>query len=188
MESEAARSTAVPVAAGATARVRRPKRAAAEVAPNYAEIRGDGNTSSSDNSSDASPEIVTGPRRGCRNGARGGRGNARGSRRGGRVGRSTVTHGRGISGGRGRAVPSMISGRGRGADHDTPSEPKLHLNIELDNESDSKECNSSDVSLVSSAEPLNSVNPLMMTWKISIESQATLLNASADLVLDLAAI
>ena len=78
-ESEAAGSATVPVAAGATALVRQPKHTAAEVAPNYAEIRGDGNTSSSDDSSDASPEIVTSSGRGGRNGGRGVRGNARGS-------------------------------------------------------------------------------------------------------------
>ena len=52
----------------------------------------------------------------------------------------------------------MISGRGGGADHDTPSEQNIHLNIELDNESDSKECNSSDVSSVDSVENFETFN------------------------------
>ena len=54
-------------------------------------------------------------------------------------------------------MPSRISGRW-GGDHDTPSEPNFHFNIELDHESDLKEWNRSDVSSVSSVKNLETIN------------------------------
>ena len=100
--------------------VRQPKHVTTKVAPTYAEIGEDNNASSSDDSSNASPDIVTSPTsaafcgpvrglkggRGGRSGCNGGcgvRGNAQGSGCGGQVGWSTAPRGRGISGGRGRA-------------------------------------------------------------------------------------